>query len=62
MAKWLVGQTAVITGQVQSSLVTPDSRFSVKCKVIALLAFMMPYLTHSVNYLSRQFGKIVNMP
>ena len=39
MAKWLAGQTAVLTVRVQSSLVTLDCWFSVQCKVIALLAF-----------------------
>ena len=39
MAKWLARQTAVLTARVRTSLLTPDCRFSVQSKFIALLAF-----------------------
>ena len=39
MGKWLAGQTAVLTARVRSSPVTPDCRFLMQCKIIALLAF-----------------------
>ena len=39
MAKWLAGQTAVLMARVRTSLMTPDCRFSLQCKVIALLGF-----------------------
>ena len=41
MAKWLSGQTTVLTARVNSNLTrdTSDCRFLVECKVIALLAF-----------------------
>ena len=37
VAMWLVMQTAMLIARVKTSLVTPDCRFSVQCKV-ALLA------------------------
>ena len=57
MVNWLAGQTAVLTARVRSSLVTPDCRFSVQCKVIALLAFY-DVITGPTEFItSRQFGK-----
>ena len=40
MAKWLAGQTAVLTDRVRSLLLTLDCKFSVQCKVVALLSMM----------------------
>ena len=39
MVEWLAEQTAVLSARVRTSLVTPDCRFSVQCKVIAQLGF-----------------------
>ena len=63
MAKWLAGQTAVLTARVRSSLVTPDCRFSVQCKVIALPDFYDAITEPTELIISLVNSvKIVNMP
>ena len=63
MVKWLAGQTAVLTARVRSSLVTLDCRFSVQCKVIALLAFYDAVTGQTEFIISIVSSvKIVNMP
>ena len=63
MAKWLAGQTAVLTVRVRASLVTPDCRFSVQYKVVALLAFYDAITgpTEFIIFLVNSV-KMVNMP
>ena len=62
MTKWLAGQTAVLTARVRTSLLTPDCRFSVQCKVIALLAFY-DSITLPTEFISLVNSvKMVNMP
>ena len=60
MAKWLVGLTAVLTELVRAS---PDCRFSVQCKVIALPAFY-DAITGPTEFIISLFNsvKMVNMP
>ena len=63
MDKWLARQTAVLTAQVRTSLMTADCRISEQCKVIALLGFYdaitgpTEFIVSIVNSV-----KIVNMP
>ena len=63
VAKWLAGQTAVLTTRVRTSLLTPDCRYSVQCKVIALLAFHdairgpTEFIISLLNWV-----KMINMP
>ena len=63
MAKWLPRQTAVLTARVRTSLVTHDCRFSVQCKVIALLAFY-DTITGPTKFIISLVNsvKMVNMP
>ena len=53
MAKWLAGQTAVLSAQ---------CRFSLQCKAIALPLSMMPLLDRLSIISISNFLKMVNMP
>ena len=59
MVKWLVGKTAVLMSQVQAS---PDCRFLLQCKVVALPAFYYAItgLTEFISLIN--LAKMVNMP
>ena len=55
-------QTEVLTARVRTSLVTPDCRFSLQCKVIALLA-LFDAITGPTEFISLVNSvKMVNMP
>ena len=62
MAEWLAAQTAVLTFRVRTSLVTTDCKFSVQCKIIALIAFY-DGITGPCEFISLVNSvKIVDMP